>query len=155
MVALTHELVPASMDAVSRKAHRSAHSGPYDIVPPWHYSAAILCRCQSGARKSSRTWHTIVIGMLGAFGKMNLTSSNLFRRRQFSANDTLSCEKVETFREQDLPSSTTALIRQPEAYTVRVLEADLSPSPCSMITVAVCFDRAFTISGRSAILSGY
>lgn len=33
--------------------------------------------------------HTIVIGMFGALGKMNLTSSNLPRRRHVSASDTL------------------------------------------------------------------
>jgi hypothetical protein len=32
---------------------------------------------------------TIVMGMLGALGKMNWTSSNLLRRRQFSARKIL------------------------------------------------------------------
>lgn len=33
--------------------------------------------------------HTTVMGMDGALGKMNLISSNLPRRRQFSASPTL------------------------------------------------------------------
>jgi hypothetical protein len=57
--------------------------------------------------------HTTVIGMAGAFGKINLTSSNFALRRQFSAN-----------------------VTHP---------APLSPRPCAMITVAVCFLTAGTM----------
>jgi hypothetical protein len=54
--------------------------------------------------------HTTVIGIVGAFGNMNLTSSNFDLRRQFSARETH--------------------------------PAPLSPNPCAMMTVAVCFVTA-------------
>jgi hypothetical protein len=34
-------------------------------------------------------WRTMVIGIVGAFGKMKATSSNFPRRRQFSASEIL------------------------------------------------------------------
>jgi hypothetical protein len=54
------------------------------------------------------------MGIVGALGKMNFTSSNFCRRRQFSARET-----------------------QP---------APLSPRPWAIITVAVCFLTAGTMS---------
>ncbi len=58
--------------------------------------------------------HTTVIGIAGAFGNINFTSSNFCRSLQFSASDTH--------------------------------PAPLSPRPCAMITVAVCFLTAGTMS---------
>ena len=63
----------------------------YDVVPAWHPHAAVLCYfvsfyvplCKEGVRR-----RTTVIGMLGALGKINFTSSNFCRRRQFSASPT-------------------------------------------------------------------
>lgn len=56
--------------------------------------------------------HTTEIGIGGAFGNINLTSSNFCLLLQFSAND--------------------------------IHPAPESPSPCAMITVAVCFFTAGT-----------
>lgn len=99
---------------------------------------------------------TIVIGMLGALGKMNLTSSNFPRRRQVSARDTLTFVSgllglpgsgVELL--MDSPSRATVVPRSAGKSRVSYacgLNADLSPSPCAMITVAVCFFSAGAIS---------
>jgi hypothetical protein len=39
-------------------------------------------------RREDETEHTTVMGIVGALGNMNLTSSNFCLRRQFSANVT-------------------------------------------------------------------
>ena len=87
---------------------------PYNVVPAWHLHAKVLRRVSfvfEGFGKKVK--HTTVIGMAGAFGKINLTSSNFALRRQFSAK-----------------------VTHP---------APLSPKPCAMITVAVCFLTAGTM----------
>lgn len=72
-----------------------------------------------------------MIGILGALGKMNWTSSNLLRRRQFSARNILRS------------ISTYAYKRYRDAYH----PAPLSPSPWATMTVAVCRFKAGTIKG--------
>lgn len=55
--------------------------------PSVSYSISFVF-CWRGRRR------TTVIGMLGAFGKMNLTSSNFPLRRQFSASPTLTASRI-------------------------------------------------------------
>jgi hypothetical protein len=65
----------------------------YRAVSVWHGRALV-----------GQMWElrTRVMGMLGALGKMNLTSSNLLRRRQFSARKILQnvniCARKQTTR---------------------------------------------------------
>ena len=52
------------------------------------------------------------MGILGAFGKMNLTFSNFPLRRQFSASDTLivGVSRAVAFIERNSPSGSTAML---------------------------------------------
>lgn len=59
-----------------------------DIVPSWHAHAHVL-RLSAFAGFQGKDVPTRVMGMFGAFGNMNETSSNLLRRRQFSARKIL------------------------------------------------------------------
>lgn len=61
----------------------------YDIVPSRHGHAHVLVELVSNYHSVFACIHTTVMGILGAFGKMNLTSSNLPRLRQDSASETL------------------------------------------------------------------
>jgi hypothetical protein len=60
----------------------------YNVIPAGHPHSHVLWVFVSPYAQSMVFWIklTRVIGMLGAFGNMNLTSSNLLRRRQFSAS---------------------------------------------------------------------
>lgn len=107
----------------------------------------------------------MVIGILGAFGKMNSTSSNLFRRRQFCASIILYSRY--TYRQRlflalirprvgyvctillrcIIPSSQPAVPR-----TCGVRDTNLSPRPWAMMTVAVCLFKAGTINGAAAAM---
>ncbi len=68
-------------------------AAPYDIVPTGHSHAEILARLLATYALLPASFvalvRTTVMGMLGALGKTNLTSSNFPRRRQLSASDTL------------------------------------------------------------------
>lgn len=75
----------------------------------------IFCSLISNISAPEFRLPTTVMGIVGALGKMNLTSWNLLRLRQFSAKSTH--------------------------------PAPLSPRPCAMITVAVCFLMAGMMSG--------
>lgn len=61
----------------------------YNIIPTWHRHAEVLSPISILFKAEGvQPRRTTVIGIDGALGKMNLTSSNLDRRRQFSARDT-------------------------------------------------------------------
>jgi hypothetical protein len=108
------------------------------------------------------SYHTTEIGMLGAFGKTNLTSSNFPLRRQFSAKPTLQQTEPYQFaikqgptvrRCQSSPSSAAVVVVSLESLSQRRTSvAHLSPRPWAMMTVAVCFLAAGTISAGPAIL---
>ena len=95
---------------------------------------------------------TTVIGMAGAFGKMKATSSNLPLLRQFSARLTLKRVRglSEAFRHMDsnIPAGSATRRNVRAVYFNGGLEGSiyLSPSPCAMMTVAVCFFSAGTTS---------
>lgn len=67
----------------------------YNVVPSWHAHAHVLLSSQALARGLMRRYgrgrgaRTTVIGMLGALGKTNETSSNLLLLRMFSARNSL------------------------------------------------------------------
>ncbi len=60
----------------------------YDVVPAGHHVTHVL-ELSAYVCVLRKVGQTIVIGIFGAFGKMNLMSSNLPRRRQFSASEIL------------------------------------------------------------------
>ena len=59
----------------------------------------------------------MVMGMLGAFGKMNRTSSNLLRRRQFSARKIL--HSISDCFEHGEPRLRTSQPRYPPNHELR------------------------------------
>lgn len=54
-----------------------------DIVPSRHSHTEVLGPISAVRFQEPMSFHTTVMGMLGALGKMKATSSNLLRRRQF------------------------------------------------------------------------
>lgn len=61
----------------------------HDIIPTWHASTKVLWKEISAFLLLSESGkHTTVMGIGGAFGNMNLTSSNFCLRLQFSASPT-------------------------------------------------------------------
>lgn len=104
---------------------------------------------------------TTVIGMAGAFGKMKATSSNLPLLRQFSARLTLKRVRGLVRRVSTYGREHTSQLRYSAQCQSCLFNGGLdgstylSPSPCAMMTVAVCFFSAGTTSAAGpAILYG-
>lgn len=117
MLQLFEELRCAKRTAVARDLTISYHPG---IRIPKFYDA-LVCHVWLNWILGK---HTTEMGIGGALGKMNLTSSNFCLLLQFSAND--------------------------------IHPAPESPSPCAMITVAVCFFTAGTTRALAEdMLEGY
>ena len=60
----------------------------YNVIPAWHCHAKVLCKVSIVLGGRGIWGPTTVMGIIGAFGNMNLTSSNFCRLLQFSASDT-------------------------------------------------------------------
>ena len=73
------------LDNIDRsKAAYVEPSGTYNIVPAWHSHSKVLSRYQQLKVQLSRFESTTVMGILGAFGKMNLHSGKRLLSLQFS-----------------------------------------------------------------------
>ena len=84
----------------------------YRTIPAWACRSSAFCVSR---KLLSCHWNgpTIEIGICGALGNMNLTSSNLPRLLQFSANDILmDCVRRSLTTRVSSPSSTTVADRQ-------------------------------------------
>lgn len=124
-----------------------ALSYPYSVQ---HVSLFDLSRKKTVRR-------TTVIGIMGAFGNTKVTSSNLLRRRQFCARPTLYVVKSDRFLLFESSSRVggsyqpAPLIRlsqyQLNKSAIEEDRTNLSPRPCAIMTVAVCFLIAGTTKG--------
>jgi hypothetical protein len=132
-----------------------------NVIPARHCHTHILSHTSVIWPNQRRTFgRTTVIGIMGALGKTKLTSSNLLRRRQFCARPTLyvmNCQIVSCYSNRQvesgfIPACATDRARISITGTgiiaqCRRMETNLSPRPCAMMTVAVCFLIAGTTKG--------
>lgn len=82
----------------------------YNVIPAGHSHTHVLAVRLVMVRDLLPNSHTSVMGIDGAFGKTNLTSSNLFLFLQFSASHILrNCQK-KTRRLQYMENSTSPLL---------------------------------------------